>query len=59
MNTLIANVQRKAGFGVKFIAPISKAKDYIIGFIFIDNTNLGEGNLKSSNDTFDKVVEHI
>ena len=41
------------------MAPISKIKDHIIGFIFVDDVDLEEGNLKSSSDTFNKVVERM
>ena len=49
----------RKGFGVKFITVISKEPDHIIGFIFVDNTDLEEGNLRSTLDSFDKVAERM
>ena len=43
-NTLMVNVHRKKGFRVKLITAITKETKYIVDFIFIDDTNLEEGN---------------
>ena len=53
------DVQRKKGFGVKFITAISKIADQVIGFIFVDDADLVEGNLKSTIENFEEVVERI
>ena len=55
----MVEVQRKKEYGVKFLLAISKELDYIIGFIFIDVTDLGEGNLQTNNDSIDKIAERM
>ena len=44
---------------MKFIIAISKESDHTIGFIFVDDTNLGEGNLRLTLDSFDKVAKRV
>ena len=59
INILIVNVQKKKGYGIKFITVISKRQEYLFGFIFIDDTNLREWNLRPLNDTFEELCHKI
>ena len=44
---------------MKFITVISKQSDHIINFIFINDMDLGEGNLRPSMDSFEEVAEKM
>jgi len=57
--TLMVNVQRRKGYGIKFHTAISNISEYTIGFIFVDNTDLGECNFKSYIDIIDNVAERM
>ena len=58
-NTPMVDIHRKKEFGVKFAMVISKISDQVIGFIFVDDTDLNEGNLRSRTKTFEEVAEKI
>ena len=46
----------KKGFGVKIIAMISKEQDCIVGLVFMDNSDLAEGNLKVDLEDIDDIA---
>ena len=52
-------VQRKKEYEIKLLTAISKKKDHMIGFIFIDSTDLGEGNLRPNLDTFEDLSSRM
>ena len=55
----MVNAQRRKGYGIKFHTTISKVLEYIIGFIFMDDTDLGEYNFKLSIDTIDDIAKRM
>ena len=55
----MVNVQIRKDYGIKFHTTISKVLEYIIGFIFVDDTDLSKCNFKSSIDTIDNVAERM
>ena len=44
---------------MKFIAAILKESDHIIGFIFVNDIDLREGNLRLTLDSFDEVAKRM
>ena len=56
-NTSMVSIQRKKAFVVKCISIISKVSVKLIGFVFVDVTDLGEGNLRPTNDLFEEIEE--
>ena len=53
------DIQYSKEFRVKFITVISKEKDYIIGFIFINDTDLGKDNFRLTLHSFKEVAERM
>ena len=58
-NTLIVNAQKRKGYSIKFHTAISKVSEHIIGFIFMDDTDLGEYDFKLSIDTINDIAERM
>ena len=49
------NVIRKYSYRVQVLVSILKKELKAIGFVFVDDTNLAQGKLKSSNDDINLV----
>ena len=58
-NAPMVDVHRKKGIGVEFTTSISKIAVQIIGFMFVDDTNLVEGILRSTKENFEEVAERM
>ena len=59
INAPMVEEQRKKGFGVKFNSAISKYSAHIVGFVLVDDADLGEGNLRPSNDSLEEVEDRM
>ena len=59
VNAPMIEVQRKKGFGVKFHSAISKDPAHVVGFVLVDDADLGEGNLRPSNDSLEDVADRM
>ena len=53
----MVRVLKKRNRGIEFKAPILKEKGKLVGFIFIDNTDLCEGKLYNTNHSILDVLE--
>jgi len=49
----------RKGFGVKFITMISKEQDKIKGLVFVDDSDLPEGNLKVDTEDINNIAKRI
>ena len=52
-NAPMVNVKQKKGFGVKVTTVISKITNQVIAFMFVDDVDLVEGNLRSTKYNFE------
>ena len=58
-NSLQIKVIDKVGFDVNICSIILKENDRIVCFIFVNNTDILEGNLISNNTIINNIVESI
>ena len=52
----LLDMMRAAGHGVHYTTPLSNSKDSLVGFAFVDDTDIVEGQLNSTPLTFDEVM---
>ena len=51
----LIEIMKGAGHGIKFEAPLSQYKDSLVGFTFVDDTGIVEGNLANYEITIEYV----
>lgn len=55
----LIEMMRTAGNTLKFETPLSQEKDEIVGFAFVDNTDIVAGDLSSTSLTFEEVAHSM
>ena len=59
VSTPLIEMMRGAGHGISFEAPLSNTKDNIVGFAFVDDTDIIEGDLTSTGITINDVAQSM
>ena len=53
----LLEMMRTAGHGIKYKAPLSNTEDNLVGFAFVDDTDIVEGDLRSAELSIDDVMQ--
>ena len=59
VSTPLIEMMRGAGHGLRFDSPLSHSTDSIVGFAFVDDTDIVSGNLTATEITFNEVATEM
>ena len=59
VSTPLINMMRHQGHGLQYRTPLSLEKDDFVGFAFVDDTDLAQGNLKIADMDISQVFEDM